>query len=379
MSSKSKEENQLTILIPVYNEEKTLKKVIDKTASLNIGKYELIIVDDASSDESPKIIEDFLKDFTSKTVTVKHFRHPLNRGKGAAIQTALKHASGEYFVIQDADLEYEPKDIPKLLKRALEGDCDVVYGSRFLGNMKGMPRANYIANRGYNIMLRVLYGVKLTDMHTCYKMIRTPLIKRLKIRSNGFDYATELISKLLKKGVKIQEIPIGFNGRTKKEGKKINIMDGIECAYKLVRFRFTTKESLFEEKSTTFWRFIIVGSAGFLTNYFILVALTSLLGIGHVIAEFIAAILAMQTTFFLHDSWTYRLHAPAGTEMHGMKTRYVSYIISNSFGVLVTATVFSVLFNVMNRLPSLLIAAVVGLIWNYTVNTYVIWQKKKIG
>jgi glycosyltransferase involved in cell wall biosynthesis len=368
---------KLTILVPVYNEENTLKKVLTDTVSLPINKYEVIIVDDASKDKSPRIIDSFLKHHKSSQVSVRHFKHEINKGKGAAIQTAVNHAKGEYFVIQDADLEYDPKDIPALLEKAKTGNYDVVYGSRFLGNIQNMPKANYIANRGYNIILRILYGTKITDMHTCYKMVRTKLIQDLKITSNGFDYATELVSKLLKRGINIQELPISFNGRTKKEGKKIDVMDGIECAYKLFRFKFTNSEKMFGERSTTFARFMIVGGTGFITNYLVLVFLAQIFSMDHIIAEIIAAIIALHVTFLLHDRWTYKLHTPEGTEKLPRKARYVSYLFTNSLGSLVTVVAFGFLYGYLTRFTSLLTAALAGLIWNYLINTYVIWAKKR--
>ncbi len=372
----AKAESLLSILIPVYNEEKTLQKILDKTSVLKISKYEIIIVDDSSRDSSPEIIANFIKSFRSKTVSIKHYRHKVNKGKGAGIQTALKHATGKYFVIQDADLEYEPSDITKLLKKALQGNHNAVYGSRFLGSIKGMPKPNYVANRVYNVMLRIMYRTKITDMHTCYKMVKTPLIKRLGIKSNGFDYATELVSKLLKNGTEIYEVPIRFKGRTKKEGKKIDVMDGIECTYKLVRFRFTDSEKLFSEKSTTYWRFLIVGAVGFFTNYLILVGLFHVFDINHVIAELVAAVLALQVTFVLHDRWTYNLHVPKGTARLSLPARYISYVASNAFGSLMTVVAFGFLYNHMSRLPALLISALTGLVWNYLMNTYVIWRQK---
>lgn len=373
-----KKQNVLSILIPVYNEEKSLKKILTATTGLPIDKYEVIIVDDASKDGSPQIIKKFVTKFQSKNVSIQHFRHPVNKGKGAGIQTGLKHATGNYFVIQDADLEYDPNDIPALLLKASEGNHDVVYGSRFLGQMKNMPKANYLANRGYNIMLRLLYKTSITDMHTCYKMVRTSLMREMKITSNGFDYATELISKILKRGITVQEVPVSFSGRTKKEGKKIDVMDGIECTYKLLRFRFTNDEKMFSERSTTFARFILVGLIGFLTNYVILVSLSHFFGVHHIMAEVIAAVVALHVTFVLHDRWTYTLHTPKGTERLSSKTRYVSYLFSNSFGSFVTIITFGLLYGHLTRLTSLLLAAVTGVVWNYFVNTYIIWSKKRI-
>ena len=205
-----------------------------------IEGYEVIVVDDASHDKSPAIINDFSKKFKSQNVELKLMRHPKNRGKGAAIKTALKNAQGHYFVIQDADLEYDPRDIPPLLDAALKTDKDAVYGSRFLGTITGMPKPNYYANRFYNFMLRRLYSTRITDMHTCYKMVRTPLLQDLKMTSEGFGYATELVSKLLRRGIDIHEVPVGFKGRTKRQGKKIDYKDGIECTYKIIHYRFKT-------------------------------------------------------------------------------------------------------------------------------------------
>lgn len=367
----------LSILVPVYNEENTLKKILNDTTSLPIDNYEVIIVDDASKDKSPKIIEDFIKRFKSKNVSVKSFRHSVNKGKGAGIQTALEYAIGEYFVIQDADLEYDPKDIPTLLDEARNNNYDVVYGSRFMGDIKDMPRANFFANRGYNIILRMLYRTSVTDMHTCYKMVRTSLIKDLGITSNGFGYATELVSKILKRGIEIHEVPVSFKGRTKKEGKKIDVMDGLECAYKLLRFRFTRNEKLFGEKSTTFARFMIVGGTGFVSNYIILVAMTQFAGLGHVTGEIIAAFFALHITFALHDRWTYLLHTPKGTEKLKFRYRYVAYIFSNAFGSFMTVVAFGLLYEHMTRFTALLTAAILGLCWNYAMNTYVIWRGRK--
>ena len=228
----------LSIIVPVYNEEKTIQDILERVTKLPIEQYEILVVNDASKDKSLAIIEAFEKRFKRPNVQMRVFSHPKNRGKGAGIKTGLKHATGKYFVIQDADLEYDPDDIPALLTKALKGDHPVVYGSRFMGNMRNMAYPNYMANRFYNFVLRRLYHTSITDMHTCYKMVDRELLKSFNMQSEGFDYATELVSNILKRGIEIVEVPISFNGRTKQEGKKINVLDGVDCTYMIFKYRF---------------------------------------------------------------------------------------------------------------------------------------------
>lgn len=230
---------RLTVLVPVYNEEKTLPTILGKIQTAFKDDWELIIVNDASKDRSPEIIREF-----AHSKAIKHLQvvdHPKNKGKGAGIQTALKLARGRFFIIQDADLEYDPKDIAKLINFAETNGAQAVYGSRFKGRIKNMARANYYANKFYNFLLRRLYGTKITDMHTCYKLVETALLRDLKMKSDGFGYAPELVSKLLLRGVEINELPISFNGRTRRDGKKIGVADGVECIASLLKYRFGAK------------------------------------------------------------------------------------------------------------------------------------------
>lgn len=364
----------LTILIPVYNEQATILDILKKTTALDLQRYEVIVVDDASTDSSLKIINKFAAKFKSDNCTLTIKRHLKNKGKGAGIKTGINLATGRYFVVQDADKEYDPNDIPALLESAKKSGVAAVYGSRFLGVIKDMPSANYIANRFYNILLHILYGVKMTDMHTCYKLVETSVLRHLKLTANGFDYATELISKLLINGYEIKEVPISFHGRTKQEGKKINFMDGIECLYKLILYRLFPSNKLFYERDTTAVRFLIVGTIGFSINYLIL-AVISELGHNHVVAEIIAMITALQITFLLHDRWTYKLHTKLGAEAMSIRLRYISYIASNIVGAGITIVVFSLLYGHIYRLPALLAGAILGLVWNYLVNLFT-WRSK---
>ena len=230
---------RLTILVPVYNEENTLATLLGKLKKILTDEYELIIVDDASTDKSPGIIKDFVA--RNQQLHVKTIRHPKNRGKGAGIQSALNQASGRFFIIQDADLEYDPKDIRALLEFAESNDARAVYGSRFKGEIQNMAKPNYYANKWYNFLLRRLYNTAITDMHTCYKLINTALLQEIKIESEGFGYAPELVSKLLRRKVNIHELPVTFYGRTRQEGKKISFRDGISCMADLLTYRFSDK------------------------------------------------------------------------------------------------------------------------------------------
>jgi glycosyltransferase involved in cell wall biosynthesis len=226
-------EVQLTVLIPVYNEAQTVADVLDKTESALAGvDHEVIVVDDCSTDGSRELIRAWAEDHAAVHVLL----HDKNRGKGAAIRTGLDVARGTYFVVQDADLEYDPTDIPRLL--AVADGHQAVYGSRFMGSISGMKVTNRIANRFYNIVLRVLYGVKITDMHTCYKMVPTATLCSFDIQSQGFDYATEVISKLLLSQVPIEEVAISYHGRSVEEGKKIGWRDGWDCLRLILRYRF---------------------------------------------------------------------------------------------------------------------------------------------
>ncbi|GAC1337338.1 MAG: glycosyltransferase family 2 protein [Candidatus Dormibacteria bacterium] len=235
----------LTVLVPVYNEVHTVEAVLDALTRSLVGiSHEVVIVDDNSNDGSRQLLTAWYESHRAEHPGYRLVLHPRNRGKGAGIRTALTLATGTYFIVQDADLEYAPSSIPALLAEAVRGDLDVVYGSRFLGSIRNMPRANFIANKIYNLMVRRLYGVPMTDMHTCYKLIRVDLLRSLNLQSEGFDYATELVSKLLRRGVVFRELPIEFSGRTVQQGKKIGALDGIDCLYKLVAYRFMPSSRL---------------------------------------------------------------------------------------------------------------------------------------
>ena len=227
----------LTIIIPVYNEEKTLEEIINKVQKVDLGviKKEIIIVDDASKDNTLRII----KKLSKKYKNIKFYSHNVNKGKGAAIRTGLKYFTGNILVIQDGDLEYNPEDFKRLIKPILDKKTKVVYGSRFLGGIKGyiIPLHN-LGNKILTLITQLLYFRKITDMETCYKMMSRDVINSLNLKAKRFDFEPEITAKIIKKGYKIIEIPIIYNSSSFKEGKKITWRDGIKALYILLKYRF---------------------------------------------------------------------------------------------------------------------------------------------
>lgn len=237
---------KLSIIIPVFNEEKTIEKILAKLIVLNIKNVEkeIIVVDDGSSDETLKRVNDFIKKKDNKNL--KLLKHKINLGKGAAVKTGINMASGDYIIIQDADLEYDPKFIPVLLEPILEKKAQVVYGTRLkrLPNLEHEERRfgfllHYLGNRFLSLVTSVLYRQWLTDMETCYKLFPKNAMDKIELHSKRFDFEPEITAKLLKKGYKILEIPISTNPRGYEEGKKISaIKDGPVALFSLVKYRF---------------------------------------------------------------------------------------------------------------------------------------------
>ncbi|MCH8004322.1 MAG: glycosyltransferase family 2 protein [Nanoarchaeota archaeon] len=227
---------KLSIIIPVYNEEKHILEVINRVKKVKLNNIikEIIIVDDFSTDSTKKILSEL------KDSSLKIFFHHKNHGKGAAIRTALKHATGDIILIQDADLEYNPIEYEKLLKPIVENKTKVVYGSRIEAirkNLKNMYKLHYFGNLFLTIITNILYGAKITDMETGYKVFRIEVIKNIKLKAKRFDFEPEITAKILKKGYKITEVPIYFVGRKFNEGKKITWKDGIKALYYLIKYR----------------------------------------------------------------------------------------------------------------------------------------------
>ncbi|MCD6385641.1 glycosyltransferase family 2 protein [Candidatus Sumerlaeota bacterium] len=225
---------KLSIIIPIYNEEKLIKEVLRRVRQLPFDK-EIILVDDASIDGTHKILEQEVAEHPGNTILLTH-KH--NRGKGASIRTGLQHATGDIIIIQDADLEYNPEEIPAVIKPILEGKTNVAYGSRFLGEVKRMRLPNLIANKILALLVSVLYGQRITDEATAYKAFRREVIQQIELKCTGFEFCPEVTAKLLRKGEKIIEVPVTFTARTFWEGKKIGWRDFFIALYTLIKYRF---------------------------------------------------------------------------------------------------------------------------------------------
>ncbi len=227
----------LSIMIPVYNESDTLCAVIDRVGAVPVQegvRKEIIIVDDGSTDGSENILRN-LDDAGIRVV-----RHPRNRGKGAAVRTALEHATGDWALIQDADLEYAPEDVPELIAPFLRDPSIVaVFGSRFLGDIEGMKLPNFIANKLLTWLTNFLFFSRITDLCTGYKLYRTDTLRQIPLVRDGFDLEHELTAKLLKKGCRIVDVPITYRGRDVSAGKKVRWIDFFINIKTLLRYRFS--------------------------------------------------------------------------------------------------------------------------------------------
>jgi glycosyltransferase involved in cell wall biosynthesis len=225
---------KLSVIVPVFNERNTVVEVVRRMRAVELPdgiEREIIIIDDGSGDGT----RDVLRQLGDSTVRI--LVHEENRGKGAAVRTGLALATGDYVLIQDADLEYDPDDWPKLIAPVIRGRASVVYGSRFTGERRNMLLLHWIGNRVLSLVTNVLFNSTLSDMETCYKLVDRKLLVDLGLRSDRFDIEPEITAKILKRGIRIYEVPISYMGREFDEGKKITWRDGFAALWTLVKFR----------------------------------------------------------------------------------------------------------------------------------------------
>ncbi len=222
----------LSIIVPAYNEARTIEAVIEKVLAADIGEVrkQIIIVDDCSSDDTGCII-DRLAASHREQITVHHAF--INLGKGSAVRIGFKLAHGDIVIIQDADLELDPSEYRHIIKPIIDGDADVVYGSRFLKKNKNVPLSTRVANRMLTILTNILYACRLTDMETCYKAFRREVLNSIRLKALEFEIEPELTARIRQKGYKIHEVPVRYAPRTKAEGKKMDYIMGVEAAYTL--------------------------------------------------------------------------------------------------------------------------------------------------
>jgi glycosyltransferase involved in cell wall biosynthesis len=225
----------LSIIIPIYNERQYVEKILDRVQAAHIPpnlNREIIVVDDGSTDGTTTMLETLGGDRT-----IKIHRSILNFGKGTAIRVGLHYATGDYILIQDADLEYDPNEYEQLLMPLLDGRADVVYGSRFTGKVKGMRWQNYLANKMLSFLSNILYSAHITDEATGYKVFRRKVLDGMTLRCKRFEFCPEITARVRKAGFQIFEVPISYEARTAKEGKKIKLRDAWDAFYTLIKYR----------------------------------------------------------------------------------------------------------------------------------------------
>ena len=223
----------LSVVMPVYNEKGTVEEIVERVLAVPV-RIELIAVDDASTDGSHEILEKL-----SREKGFRLLRQDRNQGKGAAVRRGIEAATGDVIVVQDADLEYSPEEYPDLLDLITKGKADAVFGSRFIGRHRCHLFTHYLANLFLNLVTNVLYNTTMTDMETCFKAVRADVLKDLELKSNRFGIEPEITAKLFKRGARVYEVPITYEGRDYSEGTKITWRDGFPALWTLLKYRFT--------------------------------------------------------------------------------------------------------------------------------------------
>jgi glycosyltransferase involved in cell wall biosynthesis len=223
----------LTVVMPAFNERATIEEIVRRVVAVPL-RIQLVVVDDCSTDGTRERLAELQKELGFTLLL-----QPRNMGKGAALRRGFEAVLGDLVVIQDADLEYSPEEFPMLIELICEGRADVVYGSRFLGRHRVFLFSHYLGNRLLTLLTNILYNTMLSDMETCYKVMRTEVLRSMTLRSNGFGIEPELTAKIFKRGYRVYEVPITYDGRGYEEGKKIGWRDGVVALWVLLRYRLS--------------------------------------------------------------------------------------------------------------------------------------------
>jgi glycosyltransferase involved in cell wall biosynthesis len=223
----------LSVVMPVYNERATVEEIVGRVLAVPL-RIDLVAVDDASSDGTRELLERLSRERGFRLLLQER-----NRGKGAAVRRGIAEAKGDVIVVQDADLEYSPEEYPELIDLIVRGKADAVFGSRFIGRHRCFLFTHYLANLFLNLVTNVLYNTTMTDMETCFKAVRAELLRSLDLKSDRFGIEPEITAKLFKRGARVYEVPITYEGRDYSEGKKISWKDGFPALWTLVKYRFT--------------------------------------------------------------------------------------------------------------------------------------------
>ena len=361
--------HKLSVIIPCYNEENTLEKCIEKVIAIADSQLslEIIIVDDASSDKSLEIA----RTIENKFPNIKVLSHQINQGKGAALRTGFKEAIGDFVVVQDADLEYNPEEIKKLLEPLISDDADVVLGSRFLSS--GVHRVLYfwhsLANRFLTLLSNMFTDLNLTDMETCYKVFKREVIQSIEIEENRFGFEPEIVAKVAQRRLRIYEMGISYFGRTYEEGKKIGLKDAFRALYCIFRYN-AHKAPL----PIQFCIYLFIGATSALANLLIFMLLYS--NDIHVnLAAPIAFILAAGVNYWLSTKILFRSKAKWSLSVELLIYALVVILV----GAVDLGTTRALLDTGLSAQVSKLLATATSFVLNFLGRKYLVFPEKKAG